>query len=173
MNEWINRVNDSSRKTKTMTEEEYNIKAKEYWNKLINPKCKPFIETNALIARFMGYEIDDSHAFFHGIHYYKMDADSDKTYDQLTIDNVRSHTTIGFVNNYTTTWERRYDTCWNHLMEVIDKIESKGFHTNIEYFGEHRVYFSHDSVGERDSNKITATYKAVIQFIEWYNKQQK
>jgi hypothetical protein len=68
--------------------------------------------------------------------------------------------------------DMKFNSDWNWIMIAIDKIEAKGYRTCIEYFGEHRVYFSHDSVGERDSNKITATYKAVIQFIEWYNKHK-
>ncbi len=56
-----------------------------------------------------------------------------------------------------------YDTSWDWLMPVVEKIEGLG-------------YFYSDSDGERiqvtniqGKSKIEATYKAVVEFIKWYN----
>ena len=64
---------------------------------------------------------------------------------------------------------------WNWLMEVVEKIESLGNYINITgtYTSigaieqKNRLFFI-----EKDSlnNKIEAVYKAVVEFIKWYNK---
>ncbi len=86
------------------------------------------INGNALIAKFEGYSIDDSGDFFNGIHYYKLDGD--KKYSELTIETVRSFTN-GFVWNYHSLTERRYDTSWDLLMPVIKKIQDSNQLMNI------------------------------------------
>ena len=68
-----------------------------------------------------------------------------------------------------------YDTDWNSLIQVVEKIESLGFDFNIltptviEIWngeGEQLIY-----VDGRNS-KIEAVYNACIEFIKWYNEQK-
>jgi hypothetical protein len=189
MNEWIKKVNDSSRDRKIKKSETSMSAYKEHWYKMVSQKIKDngIIESNSLMAVFMGYDIDDKNEFFYGLHYYKIDADSlDKTYDQLTIENVRSYTTDGFVWNYTDFTERRYDNHWDMLMPVIEKINK----TFFDYYGsgtklrctfcinddwaqilnnnKEAVIYNRIKDGER---LINAAYKTVVQFINFYNEK--
>ncbi len=117
------------------------------------------IEGNKLIAEFMGFEKNGK--------YNNLDCWFVPDKNPM----IQKYSSWGG-NMSMTTEGLRFNTSWDWIMSVIEKIESLGYHTNIEYFGEHRVFFSHDCIGERESDKITATYKAVIQFINWY-KQNK
>lgn len=167
-------------------------RAKQYWARLISNENKKYFDSNGLIARFMGYNVDDSIEFFYGIHYYLMNKDCGKTYKELTIDDVRSYTE-GFVWNYHFENERRYDNSWDVLMPVIDKIESitkskrfpeafkkvNNLYTvqiglnnckiteNICAGGEQFKIFNYGD------NRIDATYKTVVKFIDWYNEINK
>jgi hypothetical protein len=67
---------------------------------------------------------------------------------------------------------------WNWLMSVVENIESKGF----EFFiVESRCKIKHNSDHSIETiidfeiirTKINATYKAVVEFIKWYNNQSK
>ena len=79
-------------------------------------------------------------------------------------------------------WEMNYHTSWNGLMPVVEKIENIG-QSVVEIFKNHccikgvlydidsdRMVLRYDETTHSD-NKIQATYKAVIQFIKWYNLQ--
>lgn len=68
-----------------------------------------------------------------------------------------------------------YHSDWNWLMEVVEKIESKGFdvHINtcvcrISDVGEDRF---EDIETFNSNNKIQAVYNACIEFVKWYNNQ--
>lgn len=116
------KVNDFSRDRKIMKSEISMTKYKEHWYKMVSQKIKDrdVIESNSLIARFMGYEIDDKNEFFHGIHYYYM-TEKNMSYSECTIENVRS-CTEGFVWNYSDFTERRYDNSWDYLIPVCKKM---------------------------------------------------
>ncbi len=124
MDEWRKKVNEYSRKI--------NVKMdKDFWYEKTVPqqiKNSGVIEGNQMIAWFMGYKIDDSVKFFNGIHYYVMT--EDMPYEECTIENVRS-CTEGFVWNYSSLTERRYDNSWEFLMEAIEKIEKFGMEVSI------------------------------------------
>lgn len=69
-----------------------------------------------------------------------------------------------------------YHSDWNWLMEVVEKIESKGFDVfintcvcRISDVGEDRF---EDIETFNSNNKIQAVYSAVVEFINWYNTQQ-
>lgn len=80
----------------------------------------------------------------------------------------------------------KFDTSWDWLMPVVEKIESigatwvqiNGRHCDIwNYFDVREVLRNGDSVEEtrkfkvrgNGKTKIEATYSAVLQFITWYN----
>lgn len=86
-----------------------------------------------------------------------------------------------------------YHRSWDWLMPVVEKIEKIG-ETDDEYgcivhistidvrinkkiaaWSESKKYYSHCLVDLKltPMSKIDATYKAVIEFIKWYNKQHK
>ena len=80
-----------------------------------------------------------------------------------------------------------YDSDWEYLMEVVEKIED--FHTINGEELEFQVVIYEDevniiakypnkrwetivSISADGSGKKENTYKAVVQFIEWYNNQK-
>ena len=74
-----------------------------------------------------------------------------------------------------------FDTDWNWLMEVVEKIEniedenrcSKYNFEMVQTFVEIIDNNNSDTIVEIDKNtKIQATYKAVVEFIKWYNEQK-
>lgn len=65
--------------------------------------------------------------------------------------------------------ELKYDTDWNWLMPVVEKIESLGIVVEIR----ENVCYIETSLGnysELEDTKLQATYKAVVKFINWYNE---
>ncbi len=75
-----------------------------------------------------------------------------------------------------------YSSDWNLIMEAVDKIEKIGYTSNIEKmnysFPQHRVWFNkivtleEVANGGREDDKLSAVYAAVVDFINWYNKQE-
>lgn len=70
-----------------------------------------------------------------------------------------------------------YKTDWNWIMPVIERIESLGYvvdigknQCHINKTGMFSDWFSCDII---DETKILSTYKAVVQFIKFYNQNQK
>jgi hypothetical protein len=75
-----------------------------------------------------------------------------------------------------------YETSWDWLMPVIEKIEKStvnscinGITTMIGLSLDHTFYcyiaFNKVHLECKGVNKLDATYKTVLKFIEWYNKQ--
>lgn len=71
----------------------------------------------------------------------------------------------------------KYDTDWNWLMEVVEKIESlsyQGYNIYVD-ISEKTLIQSFESNIEISEvfggSKIENTYKACVEFIKWYNKQ--
>jgi len=68
----------------------------------------------------------------------------------------------------------RFDTSWDWLMPVVERIEKLGHHVAIETGF---VEIGNDDVPvgvwhEDGDNKIKLTYIAVVEFINWYNEQK-
>ena len=102
------------------------------------------MKDNKLIAEFMGMKPlnnDSSVLVF----------STDRGNDIVSIDNLQ------------------YQNDWNLLMEVVEKIESLGVVVEIR----ENVCYIETSQGnytsELEETKIQATYKAVVEFIKWYN----
>jgi hypothetical protein len=131
-----------------------------------------------LIAKFMGFEIGE-------VGYFGMDdetkwqVDNEKLLDELGIEAVGKYA----VNRHSKIWSEfeylKYSSDWNWLMPVVEKIE--GLHSIFEHYylnvrisqgyvqiegvKGHRIYFNTSVEG----GKIKATYKAVVEFIKYYN----
>lgn len=115
-------------------------------------------ENNKLIAEFMGFKLQNN-------------------------PNER------FYENYFTqangVWGNRieilhFDSDWNWLMQVVEKIESLGYSTELKFIaGLGNTMFFISGGAEVPLNrrifktKIEAVYNACVTFIEWYNKQNK
>lgn len=130
---------------------------------------------NELIARFMGvkeeqgfydsYGKDDPYWFTSN----KIYRTYSRSLPDLSFDD--------FVEN------SRYHIEWDWLMPVVEKIESLGYLTSIyalDIDGNKRRHdvllndFSGDQIkkcyGYSYNSKIEAVYKAVVEFIKWYNE---
>jgi hypothetical protein len=71
--------------------------------------------------------------------------------------------------------ELKFHKDWNWLMEVVEKINNTGRFEVIIQYG---FCYVTDGDGELTlscpaKNTIYAVYSAVVEFIEWYNKQNK
>lgn len=75
--------------------------------------------------------------------------------------------------------ELKYHKSWDWLMPVVEKIQDiKGSVTIEGMFTEDKrfktVFFNEDIGGEKSRvSMLDATYKAIVKFIKWYNKQNK
>ena len=75
--------------------------------------------------------------------------------------------------------EMLFDTDWNWLMEVVEKIENikiETYKVRVDiYFNCCQIYPTHwdklISIYGNNETKLQATYRAVVEFIKWYNKQ--
>lgn len=80
--------------------------------------------------------------------------------------------------------ELKYHKDWNWLMEVVEKIESLDFYS-FEIKKYSVCVYKYNDDGEnvrsitskyatyRGTEKIRATYDACVEFIKWYNEQEK
>ena len=68
----------------------------------------------------------------------------------------------------------KYDSDWNSLILVVEKIESLGFDVRIRK-DDCVIYYNTDKRDEvvlyveHEKGKLLSTYQAVIEFIKWYN----
>jgi hypothetical protein len=107
------------------------------------------LENNKLIAEFMGFELQTN--------------PKERWFGQyFTIPNEAWSNRIELLH---------FDTDWNWLMQVVEKIENLGYDVVIKYNictitnGENEFQ---NEVGQ----KIYATHQTVIEFIKWYNKNK-
>lgn len=76
-----------------------------------------------------------------------------------------------------------YNSSWDWLIPVVEKIEQLGYHTRICFddFGSWMQIHYGLSVADTDETKalnqhgtkIENTFKSVVEFIKWYNKNGK
>ena len=79
----------------------------------------------------------------------------------------------GQVLNFENSKYNTYNSDWNWLMQVVEKIESLNHKNNEEHF--QLVSFIHHWLRRKhkELTKIEAVYNACIEFIKWYNEQNK
>jgi len=111
---------------------------------------------NKLIAEFMGYKVVDKPKVVNGENFFEY---------------------IGENGNYTYCNSLlEYHTSWDWLMPVVEKIESFdiiSFEKNLQEDGDYQALFTKGAnilICHYADTSIEATYKAVVQFINQYNK---
>ena len=68
----------------------------------------------------------------------------------------------------------KYNSSWDWLMEVVEKIESLGFETSLDKNGFFvRYNGSNTQNGLFIKVKIEAVYNACVEFIKWYNNESR
>jgi hypothetical protein len=60
---------------------------------------------------------------------------------------------------------------WNGLMKVVEKVESLGVCVEIRENVCYISPFPNNYISELEQTKLQATFKAVVEFIKWYNYQ--
>ena len=115
-------------------------------------------QNNILIAEFMGVRYANDNVYIDTLK--EMQADG-----------------IYFEQGYMAS-ELKYDTDWDWLMGVVDKIESLGYVHSI--YGNFSTFLKKGTFNEliwvdefRGNTKLEAVYISVIEFIKWYNEQNK
>jgi UDP-glucose 4-epimerase len=112
------------------------------------------MKENKLIAEFMGL----------------LHVDDDKYMNNLR--EMKSNG-IFFEQGYMTS-ELMYDTDWNWLMDVVDKIEGLNFSVemNRQEEGDYQCLIVKKEIIVQtfSSNKMQSIYQAVVNFIKWYEQ---
>lgn len=104
------------------------------------------IENNKLLAEFLGAK--------------QYDAEDDFVYFDET-DNIFSNDTISLKS-------LKFNTDWNWLMQVVEKIESLDIYYS-KYIDYNSSMFTSGKI--ELSTKIEAVYNACVEFVKWYNTQ--
>ena len=114
------------------------------------------LENNKLIAEFMGI-------------YFKN--------NEYQIDNENLRWMVISANSWLNDLEEQdfdFHSSWDWLMPVVEKIESLGYRIEIV---KHicRIYLSNKETIIISENipKVEAVYNACVEFIKWYNNQNK
>ena len=99
-------------------------------------------DNNTLIANFLGLELQEDNTYF-------------------------DYESCEYINQE----DLNYNTSWDMLMQVVDKIESLGFETSLtkeNFFI--RMAGGNTQKGIMYTDKKEAVYNACVEFIEWWNK---
>jgi hypothetical protein len=76
----------------------------------------------------------------------------------------------------------KYNTSWDWLMPVVEKIENLGYHTKLTGYKEKwrfkiiltkRPLLIVSQWELNSTSKIETVYKCIIRFIQWYNENHK
>jgi len=136
------------------------------------------IENNKLIAEFIGLK-KVNHVRDEEGEYYDFELGNNLTLILEEEIEIESNRGWGLVSkDYVFSRDLIFHSDWNWLMEVVEKIESLGF----EFFiVESRCKIAHNTDKsievvlnlEQVFSKIKTTYNACVEFIKWYNAQQK
>jgi hypothetical protein len=118
-------------------------------------------EGNCLIAEFTGLIRVEANAIYNKAQYYKPDPK----------DKRKRGIFMGYYDGL------KYDTSWDWLMPVVEKIEQEGFCFSIQTsniacmkpFDIHSI--SSYDVFKKDK-KIEVVYDVVVEFIKWHNSQK-
>lgn len=66
----------------------------------------------------------------------------------------------------------QYDCEWAEIMQVVEKIEILDFNVKIDTnYCVISKYSPVSTIFNQENNKIKMTWQAVVEFIQWYNKQ--
>ena len=133
-------------------------------------------ENNKIIAEFMNFpkvtNVRDSES---GKYYdYQLPNKFDLVLEQEV--QIESNNGWGLVKqDYVFAIDLIFHSDWNWLMEVVEKIESINFKLPSQEYGQYKAMKIKDALTMqyKDLTKIEATCNACVEFIKWYNEQNK
>jgi hypothetical protein len=114
---------------------------------------------NELIAEFMGFKVIA------------------KSFEDKLIYNIPTNNGLGYIS-----YMMLYNKSWDWLMPVVEKIEETNFIKIVgKYCGINKTsansfnnWVATEGVSfTNPKSKIESTYKAVVKFIKWHNKNKK
>ena len=108
------------------------------------------IESNKLIAEFMGWEN------------ICLKTKSRK----LMVSPIHGHFDDNFPNNLI------FHSSWDWLIPVIEKIESLGYDCSITSHSTGIIGVKYARKARGNTSRLERTYSAVIEFIKWYNENK-
>lgn len=138
-------------------------------------------DTNKLIAEFLGYAPDEDGMYL--MEELVIDHVTD-TYEFDEENNNRGEVTIreGVTKTGFYPQEMEFNTNWNWLMAVVDRIEGLEDKNRCARFNVNVVQCFVEIVDNENSNELVevdgqnrmdAIYKAVVGFIKWYNVKER
>lgn len=128
---------------------------------------KEITEGNKIIAKFMGATVTQSYSENKdyeqdGFLFYYPERSSPSIYRNMSSNSIKYHSS------------------WDWLMPVVEKIHKVGFYyklTDWQFFicryNDYSGVIAYDSKTDIDEPEIYRVFKTVIQFITWYNNQNK
>ena len=135
---------------------------------------KEIIKGNCLIAEWLGYEIDSLAEEDEPIRYYV------DNHIECVADGIDYWET--FEEDWTS-WlypeQMKFHSSWDWLMPVLTNIEKNFWVTTTTRRGYsavsiHQPQRGYEKIVRVDSeNKLEATWSAIVEFIKWYNTQNK
>lgn len=134
-------------------------------------------ENNKIIAEFMGYKIENKK--YQSLHFHSSN-ESDWVWEEGEIVTLNgSEVSDESQEPYFSLEDLPFNSDWNWLMEVVEKIEKEFCSTNIHYYSQKQIYsvdFSGFNIKYEESeygdDKLRILYEAVVKFINFYNKQK-
>lgn len=124
-------------------------------------KKNEIINGNKLIAKFMGHEV-----MCDGISQYI--CYKTPKFENGRLSGLHNKESVTDIHNL-------YNTSWDWLMPVVEKIESLGYKWNISSSTEYPYHICNiqNMKTIEGISAIDATYGACIEFIKWYSLQKK
>lgn len=128
---------------------------------------KTIKENNRLIAEFMGGELIYPNTCNYGV--FKFSAKDKHKLTYTTEPTTENGIAEGFL---------RFNSSWDWLMPVVEKIEGLGYTTEKNYQRVDRDWQflitrrSNILFQEFNNDSRIACYDAIVNFIEWYNKNR-
>lgn len=124
-------------------------------NKELVKKTYDILENNSMIAEFMGLKEDPIFS----------EIDKERAEKGLPKGEPMYTTKEGYTSNL------QYNSSWDWLMKVVEHIENTFEDVNILFFlNGCSIESTNFSIDIDRNTKIEAVYKAIIEFINWYNE---
>ena len=148
---------------------------------------KKILLVNRLLAEFMGFEKVEI-GYFGTEDETEWQKDKEKWMDKVGLDNVGNFFVSIRQNKWHYCEDVKYHSSWDWIMPVIEKIESLGYDTVIDFrnnpYSQRKDGMSYwaqigkdkitdDIFGTSYESKMESVIKCVVKFIQWYNQQNK
>ena len=130
-------------------------------------------ESNTLLAEFVGYKLENKR--FQSLEYHSSN-ESHWEWNEGEIVTLNGNEVCDYSQEpYFSLEDLPFDSDWNWLMEVVDKIESLCKNRGVEInskFVHIRVDNNLTISSGVHSNRMEAVYSACVKYVQWYNENK-